>query len=304
MTSLKKWIRLLFGFSRRETNGFLVLIPLIVLIIFSQPIYKSLTWAKKKDYSTSSRILDSLVSLLEAPAPVPENKTTPENFLFSFDPNKADAETLQTLGLPASLAQRIVNYRTKGGRFSVKSDLMKIYGMDSATFKRLSPFIELPEQRIVERVLTAQNSEKAPPKEVNFDINTADSSQLIHVRGIGPVLASRIIRYRNRIGGFITKDQFYEVYGLDSSVVQGLYRATSIRDSFMPRKISLNELSEKELSEHPYISRAAARSIANYRFQHGYFRTVEDIRKIHGITDSLFLKIEPYLTIDCDRCRP
>ena len=56
--------------------------------------------------------------------------------------NTADLETLQTLeGIGPVLAQRIVEWREKGGVFETAEDLMKINGIGEKTLEQLREFI-------------------------------------------------------------------------------------------------------------------------------------------------------------------
>lgn len=135
-------------------------------------------------------------------------------------------------------------------------------------------------------------------KTLRFDLNTADTSQLISVRGIGSTLASRIVRYRERLGGFVSMDQLYEVFRLDSAAVNALRRVAYISDDYAPVRINVNVTDEYHLSRHPYVGRNLARLIVTYRFQHGPFSSLEDLRKIHQVNDSVYRRITPYLAID------
>jgi len=130
-----------------------------------------------------------------------------------------------------------------------------------------------------------------------FDLNLADSAQLIQIYGIGPTLTLRIIKYRDRLGGFISGDQLTEVYGLDSVVIHRLKKRTFIRDDFKPRQINVNAADEQELHSLPYIKLHLAKSIAAYRFQHGDFASLAELRQIELMDESLFQKIKPYLTV-------
>lgn len=296
MKIIRRWIRFLLGFSRRETNGFLILMPLIMVILFSGPLYTLLTRQGPKDFSMESVKLDSLVSVLQAKSR--EVHTVNKVNLFAFDPNTANSDQLKSLGFKTEIITRIINYRQKGGTFQVKSDVLKIYGMDSMLYERIYPFINLPSTKNPVKIVS--QSERANTKvDSLFDLNTVDSTRLLKVYGIGPVLASRIVRFREKLGGFIHQDQLYEIYGLDSMVVDRIYRLSFIGKDFNPRKINLNDTNtEKALSAHPYLSKAEAKAIVTYRFQHGLFSSVSDIRKIHIISEKTFLKIEPYLVTE------
>ncbi len=65
--------------------------------------------------------------------------------LREFDPNTADSAQLQALGISSFVLGNILKYREKGGVFRQKSDLAKIYGLNQETYKKLKPYILLPE---------------------------------------------------------------------------------------------------------------------------------------------------------------
>ena len=92
-------------------------------------------------------------------------------------------------------------------------------------------------------------------------------------------------------------EQIQEVFGLDSVVVRKLLDATFIAEDFEQLTININTSDEKRLASHPYLSNTAARSIVAYRFQHGEFKTMEDLRNIHALDEKTIQKITPYLTL-------
>ena len=294
----------MFGFSRKETNGFLILIPLMALVVFSRPLYHQLAHRQPENFAAEAHVLDSLVTEWEQQQQA-ENlqaETTNEPALmqprfFAFDPNTATFDALCALGFEKETAHRLIRYREKGSTFTRKDDLLKVYGMDTVFFRQLHPYIQLPEEsaRPTGDGLTKEKTLKESKKP--FDINTSDTAQLAGVYGIGPVLSSRIIRYRERLGGFVHRDQLYEVYGLDSTVIDRLFETAFIHSAFAPATIDLNSASEAELASHPYLSKSVAKAIITYRFQHGPFVEVAEVQRIRSLEPHTFLKIEPYLTV-------
>jgi competence protein ComEA len=295
MTRLSAWIRSFFGFSRTETNAFLILLPLMVLLIFSEPAYRYWFVRRPRDFSNDKKELDSLMATWKWEESDSVVRMASEEKLFSFDPNLATREELAELGFHHSIANRIVNYRLKGGKFVWKKDLMKIYGMDSVLCKKLLPFIDLPEKSE-----KPNEDRKFEPKEKpiikKFDLNTADTSRLIKIHGIGPKLSRRIVIFREKLGGFTSLVQLKEVYGLDSTVIHELVGKSFIDENFRPRLIEINKATERELANHPYINYKLAKAITTYRFQHGLYRTVDELKKIAIIDEVNFQKIKPYLS--------
>ena len=129
-----------------------------------------------------------------------------------------------------------------------------------------------------------------------FIINSSDSSEYTQLRGIGPTYASRIIKYRDRLGGFYKLEQLSEVYGVSDSLIKSFGNQLRF-DSIKIQKLNVNKLEAKELKVNPYIGWNIANSIVNYREQHGKYLKLEDLKKSVLIDDTLYLKIKPYLDI-------
>ena len=300
MQRIKAFLANWLGFSRTEVNGFLVLIPVLIALIASEPVYRSWLANQEKDFSNDKKILDSLTAHWENSQKL-KNEAEENSFTavrFDFNPNTTSETDLQKLGFSKNLSRRIANYRQKGGVFRIKRDLMKIYGMDSTLYHQLYAHILLPENITENKIESVAYTEKQKITFVPFDINKADTAQLKRIRGIGNVLASRIVNFRDGLGGFIDPAQIAEVYGLDSAVVQRLTEASYVEKNFEPRKLNINTLDEKSLVSHPYIKKSFARAILAYRFQHGNFTDVRDLTKIAVIPAHEAERLIPYLKVE------
>lgn len=297
MNRLKAWVRAFFGLSRKETNAFLILLPLMVMSVFLVPTYHYWQAQQPRDFSAEVKKLDSVLATWKWQDSIPPVAPPHQVELFTFDPNTTPVPQLVTLGFPDYLANRIHNYRAKKGRFIVKSDLLKIYGMDTSLYQQLKPYINLPEVLDqVDYLKPITEPKSATPEK--FDLNAADTTQLIRIYGIGSKLSTRIIKYRNQLGGFISMNQLYEVYGLDSATVKELEESCFIVPDYQPRLLDLNLANEKELAQHPYIRYNLAKAIATYRFQHGKFQSLEELKKIALVDEAFYNRIKPYLTIN------
>jgi competence protein ComEA len=296
MNRLRAWIRSYFGFSRTETNGFLILLPLMAMLVLSEPIYRWWLIHHPSTLVDHTRELDSLIAQWKW-HDVPDSSTINPPQLFSFNPNTATQTDFLALGLPEKVTHGIMNYRSKGGKFRVRRDFRKIYGMDSALVKRLEQFVDLPEKLIPVTTAFTQHRPKPSPNHALFDLNQADSTQLIGIYGIGSKLSKRIITYRTRLGGFIAMRQLYEVYGLDSTTIEQLRKRSFIDQAFKPHQINVNKADNKELTTLPYIKFNLAKAITAYRFQHGDFQSVDELQQLMLLDEKTFQKIKPYLTV-------
>jgi DNA uptake protein ComE-like DNA-binding protein len=287
MKRLQLWVRAFFGFSRLETNGFLLLIPLVVIILFSEPVYRA--WVGPPVIPDIDKT-DSLLAWMEMQNSLLLARKTDTIEFRHFDPNLITEKELLGLGLDERVASRWVRYREKGGRFRAISDVGKIYGMDTAWFSRARRWIRIP----AENRMAGQNQKKKTL--ILEDINTADSLSLMDVYGIGPALARRIILFRSRLGGFVSMNQLAEVYGLDSAVVKRIRRQFEVRTGFEPIKLDLKTITFDEMANHPYISRRQAHAIASYRSQYG-ISSGQELMNIKILDSLWYARILPYLKL-------
>lgn len=264
----------------------------MLVIVFIVPAIKAFYPHTNNDFTKERKELDSILLAWEQDSANDTIAIEP----VTFNPNSATINQLVNAGLSSSLATRIDNYRKKGGHFKVKSDLLKMYGMDSSLYLKLFTYIDLPEKTTSNKT-TLSSFEQKQPTQKTFDLNKADTSQLKTIYGIGSKLSVRIIRYRDLLGGFISMNQLYEVYNLDSAVISELEKKSYITSEFTPKKISINSATEKELAAHPYLSWSLAKAITAYRFQHGNYSSIDDLKKITLINDTIFQKISPYISI-------
>ena len=199
-------------FSYRELVGIFLLILLILIFrnLKDLPI-----WTGSTDWS--DRDIEVLDSLLSTIADDPEKGSDTATW-HHFDPNTVHSRYLEALGLRPYLARRIVKFRNTGHAFYRPEDLLKIYGMDSTWYLKAKPWIQIQKsQQFMDKQMNSKEYHH-PEREVvkvnqrmNIDIAAADSAELRRVPGIGPVLSSRIVRYRQILGGFYRVDQLQEV---------------------------------------------------------------------------------------------
>lgn len=209
-----------------------------------------------------------------------------EAIYVSFDPNKVDSLTLRGMQIPTYVIKNIMNYRSKGGVFFSCEDLQKIYGLKESDFQRISSYCAIKNPLV-------KKSKKKRTQKVN--LNSADTTALKELQGIGSTLASRIVRYRKNIGGFHSVNQLLEVYGVEQEVINKNLEFLSINTEI--KKLNINTIEKEELSKHYYFDYKLSKLIINYRKQHGPYNTVEELKKIIFVTDSIYSKIEPYCTI-------
>lgn len=139
---------------------------------------------------------------------------------------------------------------------------------------------------------------KTPLKKIiKKDINIADAVLFEKVFGIGQVLSKRIVKYRKILQGFSMKSQVYEVYGLDSLVVQKLFEKFEIKKLPKIKKININKATFKEILRHPYLDYEMTKKIFQYKNKHSIFKSLKKLKEILEISDEKYQKILLYLKI-------
>jgi competence protein ComEA len=298
MKHLKHGFRSALGFSRAQASGFVLLAVVILGFIFSGVLYAPSHPAAEDPDAT--HVLDSLLAcwdevVMDTLATTAPSTSEINGKPFRFDPNKLSAQELQSVGFSPQLAKRVVRYREAGGVFRSRKDLLRIYGMDTALYHRLEPFIQLPVERALPRRAWQSYPSVATRKAEPFDLNLADTAQLKKIFGIGDKRALRIVAYREKLGGFVSITQIGEIYTLDSAVAGRLVQASFVSENFRPRRININSADENELAAHPYLSKSAAHALVAYRFQHGELMALSDLAKIQVLDTKTIQKIAPYL---------
>lgn len=126
------------------------------------------------------------------------------------------------------------------------------------------------------------------------ELNTADTTTLMLLHGIGPAFARRIVGYRDRLGGFIDSTQLLEVYGFTPELLAHIAPYIVIdRDSI--RHLDINHLGVKQLARHPYMEYYQARDIVRLRDRGVVFLSEEDLRAVPSMADSSLRRLLPYI---------
>lgn len=307
MKNLLKQLKYYFSFSTGELKGVLVLISLIFILLIFNILNNSkhngkhiinnndldneialfeaaidTTAAKnenQKDYIVSAYPIDNVASLKLHP--------------FPFNPNELKRNEWQKLGLSNKQINVIENYLKKGGKFYKKEDFKKMFCISADEYDVLESYINIPEAPASKKYSYENKSKPA----FIVELNQADTNDMMEIKGIGPGFARKIAKYRELLGGFVSKEQLLEVYGMDSSRYNQIQGFITINSS-MIKKININKADIKELKKHPYFDYYTAKSIVMYRLKNGDYKNVEEIRKANLIYEDFYKRIYPYLTVN------
>lgn len=292
MEELRKFL----SFNKGERIAIITILAVILLLVLACVLHRP----RVSLDDTSLHNLDSLLALRNA-AIQEQQQNTAENTVreaavltpFPFNPNTMTEEEGRRLGLTDRQIRNIINYRDKGGKFYSKGDLAKLYTISEEDYAQLEPFIVLPE--VARKTTPKSDTEQKPcqeettkPKEKKaipiVDLNTADSLALVELPQIGPYTAVRIIEFRDKLGGYVDKEQLRDVKGMDSTRFATIEPYIIIGDA-EPVKIDVNRDDFKTLVHHPYLNYEQVKRIVNQREKRGMIKNwaqLEDLLKPEG----------------------
>ena len=288
MDSFRKW----FSFSKGERVAIITILALILLLILAcmfRPSRKSLT-------DESLHNLDSLLALRQAAIELQRQQQAEkpqevaELHPFPFNPNTLTEEEWLQMGLTDRQVRGIMNYRAKGGKFYSKSDVAKLYTISEEEYAQLEPFIVLPEVggRPSSRTASKKSEnqpveEETKPKEKKaipiIDLNTVDSTTLVELPQIGPYTAVRIIEFREKLGGFIDKEQLRDVKGMDDARFAAIQPYINLA-AVEIRKVDVNRADFKTLVHHPYLNYEQVKCIVNQREKRGMIKNWAQLQSL------------------------
>ena len=306
--SWKTFLKDYFRFSRAERFGILALcgcILVILIVKWSLPYWLIPkipdTTAFSEEIAQFRRAVDAVSQVRDIYVAPVDLQSAPE--FFFFDPNKTTDEEWEKLGLNERQIKNIRNYQKSGGQFKRKEDLQKLYTISSTQYQQLEPYIRLsanvPSVSEIRPAPVAKEPERTSyaPRSVaklQIELNTADSALLTQLSGIGPALASRTIKYRNRIGGFADISQLSEVYGINQDLIERLAPQLSADSSFI-RKIPVNTATYRDMIAHPYLNDQQVRGILNYLRLQKRINSLDELVRNNILKREDAEKVRPYL---------
>jgi len=303
----------LFSFNKRERNGIFVLCFLIFLVVLFQQIVPFMIHSqtnfdtseldflyaqiredsiknatKKKEYYNKKNYASTFKKRVK------KEWSTPHK----FNPNDARVGDWLAFGLSNKQVQTILNYLNKGGVFRIKSDVSKMYVVSEEMYTEMHAFLLLPDSLGTKNKIEKSFIQKKNTTDqiVIIELNSADTTQLIKLRGIGSYYARQIIYYRDKLGGFVSISQLYEIERMREETVQKIEPFLTI-DTTLIRKLHINSDDASVLVRHPYITWNMAKNIQEHRqFEHK-FKSISDLVKYGLLTEELYSKLVAYLEL-------
>ena len=276
-------------FSKRSRRAIIIFIVLLILLAIIPRIIIHYTPEKPIHFSWKEK------EIIKNFKPVKENrfKFTRKRYntpVKKFDPNNYTLSDWMNLGLSQKQAAVVLKFGKYG--FKSNEDLQRVFVIPKELMAKIIDSTFYPEKiKIVQK--PEFKTEKLIPI---VNLNCATEEELLAIKGIGPFFAKNILKRRDQLGGFIQKEQLLEVWKMSPDKVEELTPFITI-DPQAIKKININTATAEEFKKHPYFTWNMANAIVKLRNQHGPFKAITDLKMSVVLTEELFLKIKPYLTL-------
>ncbi len=216
--------------------------------------------------------------------------------LFNFDPNTIDSATFVRLGLKPFIASNILKFRSKGGKFRTTESFSKVYGIYPEKFKELEPYITIAEIKQAAKDSVKSNT---PTKIKNLivELNSADTTELMKVYGLGRGFAKAIVRFRQQTGGFVSVEQLRELYGMNEESYTKISPSCKLNLALV-KKININTATVDRLNAHPYLNFYESKAIYEFRRRKGKLKNANELAAISELKPETIRKIQPYFNFE------
>jgi DNA uptake protein ComE-like DNA-binding protein len=205
--------------------------------------------------------------------------------IYPFNPNFITDFKGYKLGMSTAEIDRLLAYRKQNKFVNSAEEFQQVTKVSDSLLNKISPFFKFPDWvKNKNNNSYFANNKDYSKKESNkslIDINIATQEDLMKVYGIGEGLSKRILEQREKLGAFVSMDQMKLIWGLSPEVVEKLNQSFVIKSKPIAKKIRINDLSVKELSQFPYFRYNLAKEIVTYRSMNGDIK-IEDLSKIKG----------------------
>lgn len=263
-------------FSSSQRKGIVSLVILVVLLQVSIFLYNNQNSSLDANQFNQASVnyyqnkIDSLKELNKKPK------------IFPFNPNFIDDTKGYRLGMTVEEIDKLLNFRKTDQYVNSAKDFQKVTGVSDAWLEENSPYFKFPEwtqkSNSSSNNSNYSNSDNVPIK----DINKATTADLILIKGIGPAYADRIIKERDKLGGFVHINQIDFVWGLPPEVFEPVKKKFKIVNKPHIQKININKASKEDVLKIPYINNQVAREILILRSKSDNPLNIEDMKKIKG----------------------
>ena len=263
--------------SKAQRNALIVLVVLLLIFSFFKDYLKV-----PRRIQWDEQLMVQYQKWIDSTA---KSRAEKSNF-YPFNPNYLSDYRAYILGMEIYSIDRLMAYRKSGKWIQSAEEFKSVTGIEDTLMASIGPYLIFPKSKKIS-VQKSKNFSK-------IGLNRCQASDLKTIYGVGEKLSRRIIKYRKYLRGFSDMDQLYEVFGLDSSVVERIQKRFEIKVLPQIKKRDLDTVSLDYLVKLPYLTAIDAQKIIRLR---SYKRKLgfDDLEKIEGFDSLKIERISLYL---------
>ena len=285
-----------FKFNKQERSGIFFLLFFLVIVQVGYFFYNTIE-AKESNLLLKDGVTQKKIDSLKKVA-VKQDSIK----IFPFNPNYITDYKGYALGMSIDEIDRLHSFRANDKFVNSKEEFQKVTLVSDSLLNLISPYFEFPvwingsdSKNLDDKPVQKQYS---VTKAVEIkDLNEATAEELQRINGIGEKLSARIIKFRDRLGGFMADDQLYEVYYLEPEVAERVLKKFKVIKKPEIVKINVNTATAEELSKLIYIQKDIAERIVNYRNLNGSINSFNELINIEGFPSERIERISLYLSL-------
>ncbi len=300
-----------FRFNKQERSGIFFLLLIIVTLQVGYFFYGHFSEDGQKDILVEDHEMQLEIDALKQAALQKDSVK-----IYPFNPNFITDYKGYTLGMSTDEIDRLHAFRKLNKFANTPKEFQKITQVSDSLLDAISPHFKFPEwtKKSAPSAVDnkqhragsgsykngsrsgkdlAANSQKVAIK----DLNTATAQELRTINGIGEKLSARILKFRDRLGGFLIDDQLYDVYGLDPEVVERTLVKFKVLKKPDIQKININTGSSQDIATLVYIQRQVAERIVEYRNVNNGIVSLDELENIEGFPSDKINRIALYLSL-------
>ncbi len=292
-----------FWYNNSQRNGIFFL---AILIIALQLVFFFVDFSRED--TTEANSLEILKFQQEIDSLKQLKLATKKTNIYPFNPSFLTDFKGYQLGLSTEEIDRLLLHRVKGNYINSSKEFQQVTKISDSLLVIISPLFKFPDwisnkkrdifqSRNFGSNKASEVSQKKEPVTLHSkkDLNTATTKDLQTINGIGEKLSERIIKYREKLGGFLLNQQLYEVYYLDAEVAAKVLERFKIIEKPIIKKINVNTATFKEVLSIVYIDYDLTKKIFEYRDEVAEIQSLEELKGIDGFPLEKFDRIILYL---------
>ncbi len=220
--------------------------------------------------------------------------------VFPFNPNFITDYKGYTLGMSVEEIDRLHAFRATAKYINTPEDFQKVTQVSDSLLMTFAPFFKFPEWTKKSEQYSVRSERKPKSNDKAFeikDLNVATAEDLKAINGIGEKLSARIVKFRDRLGGFLVDEQLYDVYGLEPNIAKQALTRFKVFNKPVIQKININTSSAHEISSLVYIKYAIALEIVSFREANGNFSNLNELENILDLPSEKIDRIALYLSL-------